>query len=159
MHFTVSNTHATDAQEVSIDNRGEVARGIVLGSAQLLTAESVDSINTFELPDLIFSHDHMVEAALKRLCFKASHQPVGFELLPDKFTLPELQKLYEGIYDTRLDKRNFRRRILSMDVLVKTDEKQKKYSKKGAYLYEFDKEKYSEKVTKGDILGFKPLRT
>lgn len=111
-----------------------------------------------ELPDLIFDHKDMVDAALTRLRYKASHQPVGFELLPEKFTLPELQKLYEGIYDTRLDKRNFRRRILSMDVLVKTDEKQKKYSKKGAFLYEFDQEKYSEKVTKGDSMVFKPLK-
>lgn len=114
------------------------------------------SIN--DVPDLIFDHNKMVDAALKRLRFKASHQPVGFELLPDRFTLPELQKLYEGIYDTRLDKRNFRRRILSMDVLVKTDEKQKKYSKKGAFLYEFDKDKYTQKVTDGDSLVFKPLR-
>lgn len=112
-----------------------------------------------KIPDLIFDHEDMVEAALKRLRYKASHQPVGFELLPEKFTLPELQKLYEGIYDTELDKRNFRRRILSMDVLVKTDEKQKKYSKKGAYLYQFDQDKYSEKVTSGDSLVFKPLRT
>ena len=112
-----------------------------------------------ELPDLIFDHDEMVDAALKRLRHKASHQPVGFELLPEKFTLPELQRLYEGIYDTRLDKRNFRRRILSMDVLTKTDEKQKKYSKKGAYLYEFDQEKYSDKVTAGDNMVFKPMRS
>jgi hypothetical protein len=92
------------------------------------------------------------------LRFKASHQPVGFELLPDKFTLPELQNLYESIYNTNLDKRNFRRRILSMDVLVKTDEKQKKSSKKGAFLYKFDQDKYSEKVTNGDSLVFKPHR-
>lgn len=111
-----------------------------------------------EVPDLIFDHEEMVESALKRLRFKASHQPVGFELLPDKFTLPELQKLYESIYDTSLDKRNFRRRILSMDVLVKTDEKQKKYSKKGAFLYKFDQEKYKEKVTNGDSLVFKPMK-
>lgn len=112
-----------------------------------------------DLPDLIFDHEEMVEAALKRLRYKASHQPVGFELLPDKFTLPELQKLYECIYDTTLDKRNFRRRILSMDVLIKTEEKQKKYSKKGAFLYKFDQDKYKEKIINGDSLVFKPLRT
>lgn len=111
-----------------------------------------------DLPDLIFDHEEMVEAAKKRLRFKASHQPVGFELLPEKFTLPELQKLYEAIYDTSLDKRNFRRRMLSMDVLFKTDEKQKKYSKKGAYLYRFDQDKYLEKVNNGDSLIFKPLK-
>lgn len=125
---------------------------------ELVEQNSASWFSINDVPDLIFDHDRMVDAALKRLRFKASHQPVGFELLPNKFTLPELQKLYEGIYDTRLDKRNFRRRILSMDVLVKTDEKQKKYSKKGAFLYEFDKDKYTEKVTSGDSLVFKPLK-
>lgn len=111
-----------------------------------------------EVPDLIFDHDEMVTAAKSRLKYKASHQPVGFELLPEKFTLPELQKLYEAIYETTLDKRNFRRRILSMDVLVKTNEKQKKYSKKGAYLYKFNEDKYHAKVDDGDTLTFKPLK-
>lgn len=109
------------------------------------------------IPDLIFDHNKMVEAAKARLQYEASHQPVGFELLPEKFTMPELQKLYEAIYETELDKRNFRRRILSMDVLIKTNEKQKKYSKKGAYLYKFNKDKYLSKINNGDILTFKPL--
>ncbi|HKL15725.1 MAG TPA: NUDIX domain-containing protein [Balneolaceae bacterium] len=111
-----------------------------------------------ELPDLIFDHEEMVLLAKKRLRQKASSQPVGFELLPDTFTLPELQQLYEAIYETDLDKRNFRRRILSMNVLEKTDKKQKKYSKKGAYLYKFDEEKYSDQKGKngGSKMMFKP---
>lgn len=110
-------------------------------------------------PELIFDHNEMVEQAKARLKYKASHQPVGFELLPKRFTLPELQQLYEAIYETSLDKRNFRRRIISTGVLNKTNEKQKKYSKKGAYLYEFDEGKYKEKRTNGANLVFKPLRT
>jgi len=110
-----------------------------------------------DYPDLIFDHTEMVEAAKARLKYKASHQPVGFELLPKRFTLPELQNLYEAIYQTPLDKRNFRRRILSTGVLRKTNEKQKKYSKKGAFLYEFDKEKYKEKRMNGANLVFKPM--
>lgn len=110
-----------------------------------------------ELPDLIFDHEEMVEAARSRLKYRASHEPVGFELLPDKFTLPELQILYEGIYETELDKRNFRRRILSMNILTKTDEKEKKHSKKGAYLYRFNEQKYEEKVRNGASLTFKPI--
>jgi ADP-ribose pyrophosphatase YjhB (NUDIX family) len=110
------------------------------------------------LPDLIFDHDEMVKAAKSRLKYRASHEPVGFELLPEKFTMPELQILYEGIYETELDKRNFRRRILSMDILTKTNEKQKKYSKKGAYLYKFNEDKYEEKVDQGDSLTFKPIK-
>jgi ADP-ribose pyrophosphatase YjhB (NUDIX family) len=111
-----------------------------------------------DLPDLIFDHEDMVEAAKSRLRYRASHEPVGFELLPEKFTMPELQILYEAIYETKLDKRNFRRRILSMDVLIKADEKQKKYSKKGAYLYKFNEEKYRSKVNNGDSLVFKPIK-
>lgn len=111
-----------------------------------------------EIPDLIFDHEEMVKAAKRRLKYRASHEPVGFELLPEKFTMPELQILYEGIYEKELDKRNFRRRILSMDILTKTDEKQKKYSKKGAYLYKFDEEKYEEKVSDGASLTFKPIK-
>lgn len=111
-----------------------------------------------DLPDLIFDHPQMVDAAKARLKYRASHEPVGFELLPERFTMPELQILYEDIYETKLDKRNFRRRILSTNVLNKTDEKQKKYSKKGAYLYEFDWDKYQDKVDKGESLIFKPLK-
>ena len=124
---------------------------------ELVEKHSASWFSIHEIPDLIFDHKAMVDAALNRLRRKAAHQPVGFELLPDKFTLPELQKLYEAIYDTNLDKRNFRRRILSMDVLIKTEEKQKKYSKKGAFLYKFDQEKYSQKLVNGDSTVFKPL--
>lgn len=111
-----------------------------------------------DLPDLIFDHNEMVEAAKSRLKYRASHEPVGFELLPDKFTMPQLQDLYEDIYETTLDKRNFRRRILSMNILTKTDEKQKKYSKKGAYLYRFNEDKYEEKMDNGESLTFKPIK-
>lgn len=111
-----------------------------------------------DLPELIFDHPKMVEAAKARLRYKATRQPVGFELLPEKFTLPELQQLYESIYETELDKRNFRRRILSMGVLIKTDEKQKGFSKKGAYLYKFDKKKFEKlnSLANGSYVSFKP---
>ena len=133
-------------------NRDPVERTISIAFYALINTDKNDKelmerydaqwfpINDY--PDLIFDHNEMVEAAKARLKYKASHQPVGFELLPQRFTLPELQNLYEAIYQTPLDKRNFRRRILSTGVLKKTNEKQKQYSKKGAYLYEFDKEKY-----------------
>lgn len=111
-----------------------------------------------EVPELIFDHGNMVKAAKVRLRYKASSQPVGFELLPEKFTLPELQQLYEVIYETEFDKRNFRRRMLSMDVLEKTNEKQKKYSKKGAFLYKFNDAKYNNHVKNNGVsaMRFKP---
>lgn len=109
-----------------------------------------------EVPDLIFDHNRMVRAARERLRFKASHQPIGFELLPEKFTMPELQRLYEAIYDTSLDKRNFQRRILAMDILERLDEKQRGTSKKGAYYYRFNQEKYEATVKEGLRLVFRP---
>ena len=70
--------------------------------------------------------------------------------------MPELQRLYEAIYDMPLDKRNFHRRILSMHILQRLDEKQKGTSKKGAYLYQFNQDKYQEMVKKGFTFVFKP---
>ena len=109
-----------------------------------------------QVPELIFDHPRMVQAARNRLRHKASHQPIGFELLPEKFTMPELQRLYEAIYDTTLDKRNFQRRILAMDILERLDEKQRGTSKKGAFYYQFNQEKYQATVEEGLRLVFKP---
>jgi 8-oxo-dGTP diphosphatase len=101
-------------------------------------------------PNLVFDHSVMVDKAIKRLRRKSLTQPVGFELLPEKFTLTQLQKLYEAIHQKKLDKRNFRKRILSMDVLTKLEEKDKINSKRGAWLYRFDKEKYDSLLESGE---------
>ncbi len=106
-------------------------------------------VSLSELPSLIFDHDQMVGKALNMLRTRARTRPIGFELLPEKFTIPQLQGLYEAIYQTRFDKRNFRRKLLSMDLLEKLDEKEKETSKKGAFYYEFNKEKYGELQQKG----------
>ena len=102
-----------------------------------------------ELPELIFDHEQMVEKALNRLRRKTKTQPVGLKLLPDKFTLPQLMTLYEAILQQSFDKRNFRKKILSFGVLNKLDEKDKTNSKKGAFFYTFDKEKYDELIQNG----------
>ena len=102
-----------------------------------------------DLPKLALDHDQMVAAALSKLRRKARHQPIGFELLPEKFTIPQLQQLYEGIYQRELDPRNFRKKVLSLKVLVKLDEKDKSGSKRGAFLYRFDFEKYQELLESG----------
>jgi ADP-ribose pyrophosphatase YjhB (NUDIX family) len=102
-----------------------------------------------ELPDLIFDHRKMVNAAHEKLKWMAKHQPIGFELLPKKLTIPQLRKLYEAIYKKELDKRNFSRKILAMNMLEKLDEKDKTSSKKGAFLYRFDKKRYRELIRKG----------
>ncbi len=102
-----------------------------------------------KLPPLIFDHQYMVDLALEQLRKEAKIKPVGFELLPSKFTLPKLQSLYEAIYSKSLDKRNFRKNILSMGLLEKLDEKEKENSKKGAFYYRFNEEKYKELTAKG----------
>jgi hypothetical protein len=94
------------------------------------------------VPPLIFDHESMLEMAKQRLQQKVSNQPIGFQLLPQKFTLPQLQALYEAIYETPLDKRNFTKKILSLRILNKLDEKGKETSRKGAYYYVFDPKKY-----------------
>jgi len=91
----------------------------------------------------------MVNDAINELKIKAKHQPIGFNLLPEYFTIPELQSLYETIYQRSLDTRNFRKKILSLDVLTKTDKKDKSGSKKGAFLYSFNKEKIDILIKKG----------
>lgn len=101
------------------------------------------------LPHLIFDHGQMVERALSELQIQIKVKPVGFELLPEKFTLVQLQDLYEAIYQKDIDKRNFRKKILSMNILEKLDEKEKETSKKGAFYYRFNRESYETYIKQG----------
>ncbi|WP_298238971.1 NUDIX domain-containing protein [uncultured Algibacter sp.] len=100
-----------------------------------------------EVPKLIFDHDKMLDKGLKRLRRRTSIVPIGFNLLPEKFTMLQLQKLYEAILDKPLDKRNFINKINSMDILIKLNEKDMSSSTKGSFLYMFDGEKYNAKLT------------
>lgn len=102
-----------------------------------------------KIPPLIFDHKKMVAKAKERLQDKVVNHPIGFELLPSKFTLPQLQNLYEAIYETALDKRNFTKKMLSLGILNKLDEKEKASSRKGAYYYVFDSDKYSKLQSNG----------
>ncbi len=101
------------------------------------------------MPRLIFDHTAMVNRALKKLQVRARTQPIGFELLPDKFTIPQLQGLYEAIYNKSLDKRNFRRKLLSMNLLEKLEEKEKESSRKGAWYYRFEPKNYENLLNRG----------
>ncbi len=95
-----------------------------------------------EVPTLIFDHGEMLSLAQKKLRYKAALHPTLFELLPAKFTIPQLQNLYEEIYSTKFDNRNFSRKVLSTGLLVKLNEKDKTSSKKGAFYYKLNKKKY-----------------
>ena len=102
-----------------------------------------------EIPDLVLDHNQMVQDALGRLRRKARYQPIGFELLPEKFTIPQLQQLYEAIYQDELDARNFRKKALSYNVLIKLEEKDKSSSRRGAFLYKFDDINYQKLLKSG----------
>lgn len=103
----------------------------------LLTKHKAYWMNISEHESLIFDHGQMLKDALAILRRKASVQPIGFNLLPEKFTLTQLQALYEAIYSHPLDKRNFRKKMLGLDFLDKTNEVDKSGSKKGAFYYQF----------------------
>ena len=114
-------------------------------------AEGFDAkwVNIKELPELVFDHNQMVEEALTLLRFKVSMQPIIFKFFDGKFTLPALQDLYEAIYQRSIDKRNFRKKLASMHILDKLDIKDTSSSKKGAFYYKFNKEKYNDYLASG----------
>src|SRR6201996_3967299 len=97
-----------------------------------------------DMPKLVFDHQQMVELAQRRIRYKAALHPILFELLPEKFTIPQLQSLYESVYKTAIDKRNFSKRILATSLLVKQDEKDKTGSKRGAFYYRLDNQRYAD---------------
>lgn len=116
---------------------------------ELVNSHGANWVSISSLPKLIFDHSSMIDRALKKLQVRARTQPIGFELLPDKFTIPQLQGLYEAIYNKPLDKRNFRRKLLAMDLLEKQEEKEKETSRKGAWYYRFDPNKYEDLLKRG----------
>ena len=107
-----------------------------------------------EIPELILDHNQMVEDGITTLRLKSMLQPLVFELLPEKFTILQLQTIYECIFQKKLDNRNFRKKILSFDILTKSDEKDKSSSKKGAFLYSFDQNKFDAFIEKGHKFDF-----
>lgn len=104
-----------------------------------------------EIPALAFDHREILEMAISRLRGKVRYQPIGFELLPEKFPLSQLQSLYEVILGTELDKRNFRRKILKTGLVVALNEHQQNVSHRAARLYKFDKNKYERLAKDGFV--------
>jgi 8-oxo-dGTP diphosphatase len=100
-------------------------------------------------PTLAFDHAEILRVARQRLVGKVRYQPIGFELLPKQFTLSQLQRLYETVLEKRLDKRNFRRRVLATGLLEETDEVQTDVAHRAARLYRFDEAKYRRLTKRG----------
>lgn len=112
-------------------------------------AENAGWFSIHDLPTLAFDHADIIGAALERLRNKVRYTPVGFELLPKKFTLSALQRLYETVLERPLDKRNFRKKILGMGLLVETDEVEKDVAHRAARLYRFDRRRYRQLTKRG----------
>ena len=104
-----------------------------------------------DVPKLPFDHNRIVDVANLRLKGKVTYAPIGFELLPNKFTLTQLQRMYEKILDRDIDKRNFRKRILGMGLLKELDEVQMDVAHRAARLYQFDEKKYRQLTERGFI--------
>jgi 8-oxo-dGTP diphosphatase len=105
-------------------------------------AKAVAWFSLSQLPELAFDHRQIVQTALQRLRNKIRYEPIGFELLPPKFSLSQLQQLYEAILEQPLDKRNFRKKILKMALLQALDEWQQEVTHRAARLYQFDANRY-----------------
>ena len=107
-----------------------------------------------ELPPMMFDHKLLVKEALKALRIHIAHYPIGYELLPEKFTIPEIHALYETILEKSLDDRNFTRKLIAKGIVVKLEETKKIGAHRSPYLYKFDLAKYKEGLKDGDILVF-----
>ena len=112
-------------------------------------SEACEWKSVHDLPNLMLDHEKIVLRAFTDLRYGLNYKPIGINLLPEKFTLPELQLLYETILEKKLDRRNFRRKILGYDILIETKEKRLGGSHKAPRLYRFDKEKYHAAIREG----------
>ena len=122
-------------------------------NAELIKNYHAQWFKVDDAPNLIFDHNQMLKDAISRLRYRTSIKPIGFELLPEKFTMRQLLELYEAILSKELDKRNFISKINSLDILIKLDEKDMQSSRKGSYLFKFNKEKYEEKLLNNFVLN------
>ncbi len=112
-------------------------------------SESCEWISPFAEVDMLLDHKDIIDKALKTLRLQLNQQPIGLKLLPRKFTMPQLQKLYETILGHELDRRNFQRKILSYKILTKLNERKTGGAHKAPFLYEFNKESYKKALEDG----------
>ncbi len=116
-----------------------------------IDTSEVKWVKLTELPELPFDHNQIVRVALEKLRTRIRYRPIGFELLPEKFTLPQLQTLYEVILGKKLDKRNFRKKLMNMNLLKKLKTTSTNGKRRPAFLYKFDKKNYERLKEKGFI--------
>lgn len=106
-----------------------------------------------QCPDLILDHRKMVDRAISHIRERAKFYPLGFKLVPEEFTMAQLLNVYEAIFGTKLDDRNFRRKMQSSGLLIRQDKKDKSTSRKGSFLYRFNPERYQQLLVEGYDFG------
>ena len=111
---------------------------------KLVKKHNAQWINIHDLPELSFDHPEMISQARELMKHQALDNPIGFNLLPELFTLSQMQSLYEAIYGEQMDKRNFRKRVATMEFVEKTDQIDKTGSKRGAFLYKYNDKAYRQ---------------
>lgn len=112
-------------------------------------ASAVSWFDVTQMPSIIYDHKEIIDFGFSELKYKVRREPIGFNLLPKLFTLLQLQSLYEAILEQKLDKPNFRRKMLKMNLLIDTGEKQQNVSHRAANLYRFDEQVYQRLKDKG----------
>ena len=163
----LKNNYLEQLQTFGSINRDPVERTIsvvyyALVNSQQQDINAINAHNAYwislsEKPNLIFDHNKMVEQARQQLRYKAALHAIGFELLPEQFTIPQLQKLYEAIYNRKLGRRNFSRKIISTGLLLGTGEKDSKSATKKGQLYRLDTTNYQRYLN--DYVSFFPELT
>jgi len=163
-HLTgLENVYLEQLQSYSALDRDPVDRTVSVSYFALINLTEKTKINEDfsakwfainEAPSLIFDHNQMVFDAISWLRHSVATKPIGFELLPEKFTMKQLQSVYEVILGEELDKRNFINKINALDILIKIEEKDRSSSRKGSFLYTFDEVKYKAKVAEGFTFKF-----
>lgn len=118
-------------------------------------AEEVHWFPINEIPKLAFDHNLIFQTALERLKTKLNYQPIGFDLLPKEFLFSELEGLYTSILEKEIDRRNFRKKILSFDILEETTTFESQKSGRPAKLFRFNKEKYNHFIANGFLFQIK----
>jgi hypothetical protein len=106
-----------------------------------------------KVPELILDHNQILDKALSSLRMHLNDYPVGRDLLPEKFTMPELQYLYETIFGKKLDRRNFQKKVLAMGILERLKERKHGGAHKAPFLYRFDQKKYQQALKQGLKFG------
>jgi 8-oxo-dGTP diphosphatase len=117
-----------------------------------IISDACEWFSIYDIPEMILDHRHIFDEALQNLRLQLNFHPVGFNLLSKKFTMPELQKLYETIFGKNLDRRNFQRKIIATGILKRLDETKKGVAHKAPYYYKFDLREYKKAIRSG--MGF-----